>query len=245
MKEKIKEFLKQKPILKKYLTVIIEGGNIGKAKPRRKIKGKSNKIKIEKSALLYNCYFDIIGNGNEIQIGAQSRFNNVTFFIRGNNNKIQIARNVRFTDGGSLWIEDFNGEVNIDQDSSFEDVHIAVTEPGSRINIGEDCMFSSGIDLRTGDSHSIINAKSSERLNYAQNINIGNHVWIGNGVSILKGVNIAANSVVATRALVTRKFEDENILIAGIPAKKVKENIDWRRERIYDQNLVSEEDKAH
>lgn len=94
-------------------------------------------------------------------------------------------------------------------------------------------MFAYDIDLRTGDSHSIIDAHTQKRINYAQNIEIGNHVWIASHVSILKGVRISDNSVVATRAVVTKSFEDENVLIGGTPAKKIKENINWDRQRIY------------
>jgi acetyltransferase-like isoleucine patch superfamily enzyme len=94
-------------------------------------------------------------------------------------------------------------------------------------------MFANDIDLRTGDSHSIIDSLSSERINYAQDINIGNHVWVASHVSILKGVHISDNSVVATRAVVTKSFQENNILIGGMPAKKIKENINWDRQRTY------------
>nr|HQE12748.1 hypothetical protein [Flavipsychrobacter sp.] len=62
---------------------------------------------------------------------------------------------------------------------------------------------------------------------------IGNHIWIASHVSILKGVHIADNTVVATRAVVTKSFIEKNILIGGMPAKKLKENINWDRQRIY------------
>lgn len=93
-------------------------------------------------------------------------------------------------------------------------------------------MFANYIDLRTGDSHSIIDIVANKRINYAQNIEIGNHVWVASHVSILKGVNILSNSIVATRSVVTKKFYKENILIGGIPANIIKENITWNRNRI-------------
>jgi acetyltransferase-like isoleucine patch superfamily enzyme len=183
--------------------------------------------------ILFNCTFDIIGNENIIEISELSSFNNVTFFIRGSNNKIKIGKNVRFNRGGSIWIEDCSCEAIIGDYSTFEDSHIAVTEPSSKIHIGKDCMFAYDIDIRTGDSHSIIDSLTNERINFAKSINIGNHIWVASHVSILKGVNIADNSVIATRAVVTRSFNDNNILIGGIPAKKLKDNINWERERIY------------
>ena len=45
-----------------------------------------------------------------------------------------------------------------------------------------------------------------------------------------KGVVIPSNSVVGTNALVTKKFDKENIIIAGTPAKIIKQDIIWDRE---------------
>jgi acetyltransferase-like isoleucine patch superfamily enzyme len=129
-------------------------------------------------------------------------------------------------------MEDDACEAVIGENTTFEDSHIAVTEPNSKITIGKDCLFAYDIDLRTGDSHSIVDSITHERINFAQNINIGNHVWIASHVSVLKGVHISDNSVVATRAVVTKSFVENNILIGGIPAKKIKGNINWDRQRI-------------
>jgi len=45
------------------------------------------------------------------------------------------------------------------------EVHIAVTE-NSKVLIGEDCMLANDIDIRTGDSHSVIDMETGERLNF-------------------------------------------------------------------------------
>jgi acetyltransferase-like isoleucine patch superfamily enzyme len=233
MKEKVKQIVKKSPILTRFFRIITSGKKIKNVVPKKIIKGTKNVFYIDKSASLFNCTFDIVGNNNEIEINESCFFNNVTFFIRGDNNKIKIGKKVRFNRGGSIWIEDYGCEAIIGDNSTFEDSHLAVTEPNSKIHIGQDCMFAYDIDIRTGDSHSIIDSLTNERINYAQNINIGNHIWIASHVSILKGVHIADNSIVATRAVVTKSFIDNNILIGGMPAKKLKENINWDRQRIY------------
>lgn len=46
------------------------------------------------------------------------------------------------------------------------------------------------------------------------------------------GSVIPDNSVVGTNALVTKHFEEKNILIAGSPAKIVKKNIKWVNQRL-------------
>ena len=236
MKEKLKRFAFKYPILEKQLRIIQSGQSLGATRGKKNIKGRANQIEIDKTAILFNCTIDITGNNNKIEIGEGSILNNVTFFIRGDNNTIKLGKKVKFIRGGSIWIEDYSCEAFVGDDTTFEDTHIAVTEPNSKIHIGKDCMFAYGIDVRTGDSHSIIDSISKKRINYAQDVFIGNHVWIASHVSILKGVHIPDNSVVATRAVVTKSFQEKNILIGGMPAKKLKENIDWDRDRIYEDS---------
>lgn len=190
---------------------------------------------INGNATLAGCKFDIVGNDNRVVIEDFVFLKNVIIYIRGNDNRILISNKVKFRRGGEIWIEDDNCEVTIGERSTFEEAHIAVTEPNSKVVIGKDCMFAYGIDVRTGDSHSIVDKTSGARINYAANINIGDHVWVAAHVSILKGSEISANSVVATRSVVTKQFPLKNVILAGIPARVIKENVDWTRERIYDK----------
>ena len=43
----------------------------------------------------------------------------------------------------------------------------------------------------------------------------------------MKGSHIADGSIVGYRSLVTSKFTEQNILIAGNPARFVQSNINW------------------
>jgi len=61
-----------------------------------------------------------------------------------------------------------------------------------------------------------------EQLGIAKPIKIGNDVWIGGGVTILPGVTIGNNVVVGAGAIVTKDIED-NSLVVGVPAKKIKD----------------------
>jgi acetyltransferase-like isoleucine patch superfamily enzyme len=183
--------------------------------------------------LLLQTRIDIVGADNTIQIGKGSSLSNTLIRIRGDHHRIIIGEGCSYQ-GGELWIEDESCTLSIGDHSTVVQAHIAVTEPGSTISIGKDCMFAHGIELRCGDSHSIIDLKSNQRINYAQDIHIGNHVWIATDVLILKGVEIGEDSVVASRALVTKSFPS-NSLIAGSPASVLKEKITWDRKRIYSQ----------
>lgn len=195
------------------------------------ISGSHNSLN-EHSSTFQETTIKVRGENNQIIIDDECKFKNILIYIKGNNNIIEISKNVEFKRGGELWIEDDNCTIKIGENSTFENTHIAVTENNSKIIIGSDCMFAYDIDLRTGDSHSIIDINSSKRINYAKDIIIGNHVWVASHVSILKGSIISNNSIVATRSVVTKIFNQENVLIGGLPAKILKENITWLRERI-------------
>lgn len=51
---------------------------------------------------------------------------------------------------------------------------------------------------------------------------IGNNVTLGAGAKVIGRVHIADNIKIAAGAVVVHSFEETNIVIAGIPAKKIK-----------------------
>lgn len=53
-------------------------------------------------------------------------------------------------------------------------------------------------------------------------VTIGNDVWIGGNCTILPGVTIGNNVVIAAGAVVTKDAPD-NCVVAGVPAKVVKD----------------------
>lgn len=78
------------------------------------------------------------------------------------------------------------------------------------------------------DAHTIINADGKK--NNDSKIVIGEHVWISAQSKILAGTILPDNTVVGCGAIVKGRFSDSNILIAGVPAKIVKKNINWNIE---------------
>lgn len=181
-------------------------------------------------ALLIHTKIDVSGTDNDIIISYKAILKNVHIHISGSHNKVYIG-DFSTLKGVEIWIEDDNNEVVIGKHSTFEgNVHIACIE-GQKIHIGKDCMFSANIDLRTGDSHSIIDMEG-KRINPSKNIKIGEHVWCGTKVSILKGSVISDESIIGTGSIVTRQFNEKNVVIAGNPAMIVKKEITWERERL-------------
>jgi acetyltransferase-like isoleucine patch superfamily enzyme len=92
-------------------------------------------------------------------------------------------------------------------------------------------MLSQDIRISTTDSHSVIDNETGLRLNNAADIIIEPHVWIGYAAAINKGVIIGHDSVVAGHSVVTKSVEPHTV-VAGVPAKPVKGNINWDRKRI-------------
>lgn len=198
------------------------------------IKGMENKVSIDINTEIYGDNVQVIfvyGNNNQIIIGKNCVIRNTTFFINGNNNVIHLEDNVSAF-GAEFHIEQDNNCLNIKKGTTFHGrngypVHIALDE-GSNITINEDCMFSNGIQIRSTDSHSIIDL-TGKRINYAEDIIIGEHCWLGLGCIILKGTIIAPHTVVAAGSICTTEYHKGNCIIAGNPARVVKDNIDWDR----------------
>lgn len=196
---------------------------------RTYIKGLNNIVQTKNSFLKKSRTF-ILGNNNTITTGYKTILENCNVYINGNNNVIVIGDKVLLRDV-ELHIEDNDNEIFIENNTTFSGkTHLACIE-GKRILIGKDCMFSSEVVIRTGDSHSIINM-SGERINPSQDVIIGNHVWLGNKTIVTKGAIISDNSIVGTGTIVTKEFKKNGVILAGSPAKVVKDNINWSRERI-------------
>lgn len=105
-------------------------------------------------------------------------------------------------------------------------------EANLSVKIGDNCMFSSGIIIRATDGHTIIDKLSRQVINHASPVILGKHVWVGENATILKGSHISDNSIVATCAVVTKKFVKPNVVLAGNPAIIVKTGIEWDRRYI-------------
>jgi acetyltransferase-like isoleucine patch superfamily enzyme len=195
----------------------------------------SHKIILRKNTFVYkgsfikNIRYRIKGQNNIIIIHPETRLRNCLFYINGNNCKIEVGKHCILANT-QFWIEDDLGSISIGCNTTFEEVHIAATE-GNSISIGNDCMLSSNIQIRNGDSHTILDLNSQQRINKGKNITIGDHVWLGEGVKILKGAQIKSNSIIGTGSILSNLVVENNCIYAGIPAKKIKENITWKRER--------------
>ena len=194
--------------------------------------GKDNSIKIHKTALFRKGKIIVKGKKNKLVIQKNCRLKKVRIEILGNNNRVEISKSVLFYEGSWLCIEGDDCTIQIGAETTIGQANIFCGESKTYIKIGRDCMFSRDINMNTSDFHSIVEKESGKRINPANSITIGNHVWVGNGVSIMKGARIGSNSVIASKALVGGKTYGNNLILAGLPAKVIKENINWTREKL-------------
>lgn len=175
----------------------------------------------------------IIGGGNEIFIGQGSMLNHVKVRIVGNGNSIKIGNNCYIGKGCSIWLEGNNVTVTIGDRCTFtHDTQLCAQEDNSQISIGADCMFSHHINVRTSDSHLIYDIQTGKRMNYAKNVSIGEHVWIAPEAKIMKGCTIGDGAIIGSNAVVTKDVPRKSLAV-GIPAKVVKENVSWKRDKLF------------
>lgn len=94
------------------------------------------------------------------------------------------------------------------------------------ITIGNNVLLGWNVTLKDGDGHPICD-EEGQIFNHSKPIIIGNNVWVGSEVTLLKGTVIPDGSVVGYGSIVTKAFNEENVIIVGSPAKIVKHNIRW------------------
>lgn len=203
-------------------------------KSKFEIKGNSNTVSFESNTKVNNCHFIIEGDQNFICIGSGVLLENLKIKIEGDSSKVAIGKNCKIR-AGFLWSDSSECRLTIGERTTIVEALIGVSEPKSMVAIGNDCMFAHGIDIRCGDSHSIIDLDIGKRINYAQDINIGSHVWLAANVQILKGVSLGENSIVGAGSIVTKDIP-KNSLAVGIPAEIKRKNVTWVREKILPEN---------
>ncbi|WP_160868280.1 acyltransferase [Pantoea sp. Taur] len=164
-------------------------------------------------------------SGNTINIGANFYCNNLKIVFKGNNNSLIIGDNVKFT--GHILVVGSNRRVIIGNNTTTQGVYILSRD--ENVTIGENCMFSREIEIRSTDVHKIYDLTTNERVNPAREIIIGNNVWVAARVIISKGATIPNGCVIGASSFVNKAFTEDNTIIAGTPAKVVKRNIRWER----------------
>ncbi len=198
-----------------------------------RLKGKNNSLSFGKN--LKSKYIDIYVRGENNSISIGDNLNNNGHFeicVIGANNSITIGDNVLIVNKLSIYNLDNsqNCRINIGNFTSFYKTEISTYDNESTVQIGEDCMFGFDTIIYNTDGHSIF--QDGKLINRAKDLVIGNHCWCGWGSTILKNTHIADGCIVGKSAVVSGNFSEEKSAIVGVPAKVIKNGIEWNRNSV-------------
>ncbi|CAA6808539.1 MAG: Transferase hexapeptide repeat containing protein [uncultured Sulfurovum sp.] len=172
-------------------------------KVRNKIRvDKSTKLKLATNIKLVGCRITIKGLNNKLELEEGVKIHRSNIEIMGNNCSVKIGKNSMIGD----------------------DCYLMVKEEKINLMIGESCGLSRNVKMMASDGHPIY--QNGVRINEAQDIILGDNIWIADNVTILKGVEIASGAVVGINSMVTKSIPSHTI-VAGNPARVVKEGINW------------------
>lgn len=144
------------------------------------------------------------GTTLEINEGPLTRYGNKEY-------KLRYGAYIEIVNGGKLVIGQGAANVGL------------TIMCAKEITIGHGVRIGRNVSIRDWNGpHVIINETYQ---NHAP-VHIGNRVWLCTGCTIMPGVTIGEGSVVAANSVVTKNVPPY-CLVAGTPAKVIKENIEW------------------
>lgn len=175
---------------------------------------RGTKIQIGKSAkIMFNKQAKVYLNQSWCNINPFG-----TLFLMRENSKLIVTGQFSFLYGSSIYI---NKDATLELGSGYCNINSSIS-CFDRISIGDGVYISEQVLIRDSDNHQI-----SDEGSVTLPIRIGNHVWIGAKATILKGVTIGDGAVIAAGAIVNKDVP-ANTLVGGIPAKVLRNNINWK-----------------
>lgn len=196
---------------------------------RWRAQGKCNRLQMASTRAHRHLAINIQGNENHVCLNGELRDTSIN--IQGSNNRIRIDATACLT-WTDISILANDSEITVGASTTIlgkpnqPNVLLARGEP-SRLTIGRECMFSYGIEVRTSDSHPIFDAEGVH-INPSSDISIGDRVWVGTRCLVLKGSQLGQGAILAAASVLTREISARAIA-AGIPAKVIRENVQWKR----------------
>jgi len=179
----------------------------------------------------------LLSGDTKLDLGSKAVVSNMGLFTMGlrprhshlstNSGFLQMAKNSQLTINGRVNVGRGvricileNGQLQLG-DRVFINSNSTVV-CGSNIKIGDGSLISWDVEICDIDSHRVIREDSVIK----KPIEIGQNVLVGRRAMIMKGVKIGDGSLVAAGSVVTRSAPDKS-LIAGVPARVIKREIEW------------------
>ena len=92
----------------------------------------------------------------------------------------------------------------------------------SKIIIGDNVLIGPGVQLHASNhGYKLEKGPMTYQERVEKDIILGNDVWIGGNSVVTAGVKLADGIIVAAGSTVTKSFNEKNIIIGGVPAKKI------------------------
>ena len=175
---------------------------------------------------------NFMGNNSKIILYEPYKFINSCLILK-DNSTVSIGKNCSIINLQTIPYIDNCNQLIIGENFNCVGCKIYLHDGNNNfIKIGKDCLFSFDIILWPHDGHPIYKKGTKEIINNPKDgVYIRDHVWVGRGVSLLKNTYIDNNTVIGANSLVCKSFKGQtNVVIAGNPAKIIKEDIDWDKE---------------
>lgn len=176
---------------------------------------------------------EINGNENEIYIGRLLVEGSCEIRSGGDKGRIEIDdmwvnEGLSILNGAELGARSVGAVCKIGKGVTAESLTLLNYHSGSEVRIGDECMIGSRVMVMNSDTHPIYSLDTGEIINRPQrSLVIGNHVWLGMYAMIMKGAVVPDGCVVGSNATVARPFEESNVILAGCPARIVRQNVRW------------------
>jgi len=144
----------------------------------------------------------------------------------------EILKELLGSTGENFYIEptfrcDYGYNIHVGENfyANFDSVILDVCE----VRIGDNCLIGPGVHIYTA-SHPIDPQERISWVEFGKPVQIGDNVWIGGRAVINPGVKVGNNVVIASGSIVTKDLPD-NVVVAGNPAKVIKQ-IEAKRSKL-------------
>jgi len=130
--------------------------------------------------------------------------------------RIHTKKGVRIHPGASIKRAQ---NVYIGENSNINDLCCIWPGNSSKIILGDNVLMSPGVKIFGYNHGTRKGILMNHQLFVDADIVIGDDVWLGADVIITSGVKISNGVIVAAGAVVTKDIAEENVIVAGVPAR--------------------------